>query len=238
MDWESFWNVAHYELWERRLAKVVGRLSHHWQEGCLAAHGVISGRWLPVLRKETPRMDAAVAPVRPPLDLPVLGRAILSRMDADARQALVAAIREEVAEEVRAQAVAEARTELESEYESRRIRLQDQVSKAKEQADADAELRIESAVAKGLEEAKRDLAHDVLDLKEAVGGARQAQDAVTDLLLSLVRQVIGTRKTYLFSRGITELDVFRLNVVLRPHGLRVREDLHGLNHGLNAVLRD
>jgi hypothetical protein len=148
----------------------------------------------------------------------------LTKFEPDTVAMIAAAIRAEMRSEVYTQALEEARTELDAEYESRRICLQDQVAKAQAQAESDAELRIEGAIARGLEARKADLENDVLDLKEARDQARQAQDAVTDLLLGLVRQVIPTRKTYLFSKGITELDLHRLNIVLRPHGLRVRSE--------------
>ena len=84
---------------------------------------------------------------------------------------------------------------------------------------------------------KAELENDLLDLREERDEARQAQDAVTDLLLSLVRQVIGTRKSYLYSKGITELDLYRLNVVLRPHGRRARsESVVGSERQVQTIL--
>jgi hypothetical protein len=226
MDWESLVNTVDYHVRERYLSPWCRAWTDYWRAGRQGLFWCFQKSWLLMRRprKETPLMDAAVAPVTPALDLPVLGRAILSRMDSDARQAIDAATREELAEEVHAQAVAEARAELDTEYESRRIRLQDQVAAAKDQAEADAELRIESAIAKGLEARQAELDNDLLDLRAERDEARHASEATTDTLLSLVRQIIPTRKTYLHSRGILELDLYRLNAVLRPHGLRVRSE--------------
>jgi len=228
MDWESFWNIVDYHVRERHLSHWRRALAHHRQAGCLAVHGLMSRRWiaLPRVRKETPPMDAAVAPISPPRDLPVLGRAILTRMDQDARQAIAAAIRAEVAAEVHAAAVEEAREALESEYEARRVRQDDRLARERQQLEDECELRIEGAIQAGLETRKAELENTILDLREERDAARAAQDAISDWLLGLLRQLLGTeaRKTALYSRGIREFDQHRANVILRPFGLRVRSE--------------
>jgi hypothetical protein len=132
-------------------------------------------------------MDAAVAPVSPPQAPVALGRLLLSRLDAEASAAIVAAVSDEVRQEVHEQAVVEARSELEAEFESRRVALGDRLARERQQIEADCEARLEVEVAREVEAIRLDLEDRAADLHDQRTQARQARDEVTDLLLGLVR---------------------------------------------------
>jgi hypothetical protein len=228
LSWEEAVNVAHYELWERRLAKLVRRGSHYWQEACLAVHGVLHRRWIPWPRprEENHRMSTLeTTPVHPAM----LGRALLAKLDEPTVDAITAAIREEIRQEVHEAAVAEARATLEQEFAARRERILDEAARFKALAQDDAEALLDQQVQAALQEQERDWQDRLDTLRGRVRDFRERAERAESVVTALVSQLTGGADkppVYLHSggRGLTALDLGAVNAILARAGVRLRSE--------------
>jgi hypothetical protein len=151
-----------------------------------------------------------------------LARTVLDQSSQALREALLLEVWERHRAELQAQALAAVREEHAQALEDLQERLRDGVARERRQLEHDADAAIEEGIQRGLAEATLDYEERLAECKQQRDQARQDRDEATHLLLQVLRQVIGPKPVYLHSRGITELDLYRLNRVLSRHGLRLR----------------
>jgi hypothetical protein len=201
-DW---WD--HKQRWKRRWQRWRRRFND-WRAAWQRARDA---------RKETRRMEDT-SPATVPLA--GVGRALLTKFDADMVSAITAAIKEEVAKEVYDAAVVEARGQLEQEFSDRRERLLDQLAREKTQIERDADRLAEEHVVAAIAEQQADW-----DERLQRQAWRDRAEGAEGVLADLVRQLIGpvgARPVYLFSRGVTSLRKAAVNAALAPSNLEVR----------------
>src|SRR5262245_54578804 len=156
MDWESWANVAHYYVIERRLQPWGLALRQTWRASREHLAKILA-RLRAVARRHPEEEDMEIVTVEaPPVPLPVVGRAILSRLDGEARQALVAAITEEIRESIKAEAVATAKLELDTAYQERRETMLDEAARTRQALERECDNRIEVEVEAQLVEARQE----------------------------------------------------------------------------------
>ena len=111
-------------------------------------------------------MDAAVAPVSPPQAPVALGRLLLSRLDAEASAAIVAAVSDEVCRRSMSRTGGGSLRSWRLELESYRVALGDRLARERQQIEADCEARIEVEVGPGGGAIRRDLEDRAADLRD------------------------------------------------------------------------
>jgi hypothetical protein len=151
-----------------------------------------------------------------------LARTVLDQSSQALREALLLEVWERHRSELQAQAVDAIRAEHRQALEDLEEALRDRTAHERRQLEHDADAAIEEGIQRGMAEATLDYEERLAERKQQRDQARQERDEATHLLLQVLRQVIGPKPVYLHSRGITELDLYRLNRVLSRHGLRLR----------------
>jgi hypothetical protein len=155
----------------------------------------------------------------------MLGRALLAKLDAESRTAVIAAVSEEVRKEVHEAAVAEARQALEQAYADKHEALLDDLDRQRKEIERDAAAVADAEAAKQLQLDEEGF-QDQLD---TVRGQRQAWRARAEtaegLVVSLLTQLCGgLDQTPVYLRtitneGLVELDRASINAVLGRSGL-------------------
>jgi hypothetical protein len=207
-------NILEHELWEKRGGKVWKRARRSLQ------------RWR---ERFTDWREARSTAQRK--------RAIRRRAEENARvetqalqraqvKSLVSQLDENVLETLKAELYQEYREEHREILEREREKARDELAKYKATLDDEIEGELDRRFEQGRRELRDELSERLDTLKEQRDKARQQLGQAEGLLVSIVKQMLGSRRpVYLRSVGIEELDLEALNAVLAKHRLHVHAEM-------------
>jgi len=222
----AFFNILEHELWEKRGAKVWRRGRRtiqqwrecitDWREACSTAP-----------REQALRRRAEE---NARVETQVLQRAHVKNLVSQLDESFLKTVKEELyqehSEELRAQALIEIRDEHREALEREREKARDELAKFKAMLEDEVEGELDRRFEQGRRELRDELSEQLDTLKEQRDKARQQLGQAEGLLVSIVKQMLGTRKSvYLRSVGIEELDLEALNAVLAKHRLHVHAEM-------------
>jgi hypothetical protein len=230
------WNYWHYVLLEKPALggrTLVGRVARPFTALARAWRGRV---WHHAYRG---RHDQEVSMEVDTATQEAMGKVVMAQMQQHTLQSIRQALRQELLEEARAEAFEAALAEVDDRLQREREKLRD--ASATEHKALARELEDElDRRSDGLRREAYEHYEQRLDtLKADLHAAAAARDQATELLLSLVTQLVVERpKRYLADACITELDLVGLNAVLAATGQRIRGEFRHSERQVTCLLKD